>query len=110
KTESGAAATATRARAGATGAERLSVISKATRSGLYWSALTLGTRIPTRDMMRKREPNEKKRKPEPLARVVGALLKESHRAERVEQASVIPEWELLVGKQCASVTKPISVS
>jgi len=77
---------------------------------LYWSTLTFGTPSRTRDMMRKREPNEKKRKPEPLARVVGAFLKESHLAERVEQASVIPEWELLVGKQIASVTKPISVA
>jgi predicted nucleic acid-binding Zn ribbon protein len=60
--------------------------------------------------MRKREPNEKKRKPEALANVVGAFLKESKLEARVEQASVIPEWENLVGKQIAAVTKPISVT
>ena len=60
--------------------------------------------------MRKREPNEKKRRPEPLANVVGAFLKESKLEARVEQASVVPEWGLLVGKQIAQVTKPISVT
>ena len=57
--------------------------------------------------MRKRDPNEKKRTPQPLANVVGAFLRESKLEERVEQASVVPEWELLVGKQIARVTKPI---
>src|SRR5689334_22747779 len=60
--------------------------------------------------MRKRDPNEKKRKPEPLGNVVGAFLKDSKLDERVEQASVVPEWDLLVGKQIAKVTKPISVT
>jgi predicted nucleic acid-binding Zn ribbon protein len=60
--------------------------------------------------MRKREPNEKKRKPEALANVVGAFLKDAKLEARVEQASVIPEWENLVGKQIATVTKPISVT
>jgi len=60
--------------------------------------------------VRKRDPNEKKRKPEPLANVVGAFLRESKLEARVEQASVVPEWELLVGKQIATVTKPISVT
>ena len=60
--------------------------------------------------MRKRDPNEKKRKPEPLANVLGSFLKEAKLDERVEQAQVVPEWESLVGKQIASVTKPISVT
>lgn len=60
--------------------------------------------------MRKRDPNEKKRKPEPLGKVVGTFLRDSKLEERVEQASVVPEWELLVGKQIAAVTKPISVT
>ena len=60
--------------------------------------------------MRKRDPNEKKRTPQPLANVLGAFLRESKLEERVEQASVVPEWELLVGKQIARVTKPISVT
>ena len=60
--------------------------------------------------MRKRDPNEKKRKPEALANVVGAFLRQTKLDERVEQASVVPEWPDLVGKQIARVTKPISVT
>jgi predicted nucleic acid-binding Zn ribbon protein len=60
--------------------------------------------------LRKRDPNEPKRKPEQLGKVVGAYLKQSKLEERVEQAAVVPEWELLVGKQIAKVTKPISVT
>ena len=60
--------------------------------------------------MRKRDPNEKKRKPEPLSNVLGSFLKESRLDERVEAAQVVPEWESLVGKQIAKVTKPISVT
>jgi predicted nucleic acid-binding Zn ribbon protein len=60
--------------------------------------------------LRKRDPNEKKRTPEPLSRVVGAFLKDSKLEERLEQAAVVPEWEVLVGKQIAKVTKPISVT
>jgi predicted nucleic acid-binding Zn ribbon protein len=60
--------------------------------------------------MRKRDPNDKKRKPAALGDVVGAFLKQSKLEARVEQASVVPEWELLVGKQIAKVTKPISVT
>ena len=61
-------------------------------------------------MVRKRDPNEKKRKPEAVGNIVGAFLKDSKLADRVEQASVVPEWDLLVGKQIANVTKPISVT
>ena len=60
--------------------------------------------------MRKRDPDDKKRKPESVGNVVGAFLKKSKLEARVEQASVVPEWELLVGKQIAKVTKPISVT
>ena len=60
--------------------------------------------------VRKRDPDEKKRKPEPLANVLGSFLKESKLEERVEAAQVVPEWESLVGKQIATVTKPISVT
>ena len=60
--------------------------------------------------VRKRDPDEKKRKPEPLGNVLGAYLKESKLDERVEAASVVPEWESLVGKQIATVTRPISVT
>ena len=60
--------------------------------------------------MRKRDSNEKKRKPESLGNVVGNFLRDSKLQDRVDQASVVPEWELLVGKQIARVTKPISVT
>jgi predicted nucleic acid-binding Zn ribbon protein len=60
--------------------------------------------------VRKREPDEKKRKPESLANVLGAFLKDAKLEERVEAAQVVPEWESLVGKQIATVTKPISVT
>ena len=60
--------------------------------------------------MRKRDPDEKKRKPEALGNVLGAYLKDSKLDERVEAAQVVPEWESLVGKQIASVAKPISVT
>jgi len=60
--------------------------------------------------MRKRDPNEKKCAPESLGKVVRTYLKQSKLEVRVEQASVVPEWELLVGKQIAKVTKPISVT
>src|SRR5205823_13793676 len=53
---------------------------------------------------------ERKRKPQAVGNVVGAFLKDSNLAERVDQASVIPEWEILVGKQISLVTKPISVT
>jgi predicted nucleic acid-binding Zn ribbon protein len=61
-------------------------------------------------VIRKRDPNEKKRKPEALANVLGAFLKDSKLEERVEAAQVVPEWESLVGKQIATVTKPLSVT
>ena len=60
--------------------------------------------------MRKRDPEERKRKPEPLSNVVGAFLKSAKLEERVEAAQVVPEWESLVGKQIAKVTKPVSVT
>jgi len=60
--------------------------------------------------VRKRDPNEKTRKPEAIGNVVGAFLKDSKLEERVEAAQVVPEWESLVGMQIARVTKPISVT
>jgi len=50
---------------------------------------------------RKRDPDEKKRKPAPLGDVVTGFLKQSGLDERVGQAAVIPEWESLVGLQIA---------
>ncbi len=55
---------------------------------------------------RKRDPEEKKRKPAPLGDVVTGFLKQAGLDERVDQAAVIPEWESLVGLQIAKVTEP----
>jgi predicted nucleic acid-binding Zn ribbon protein len=60
--------------------------------------------------LRKRDPGEKKRKPEALVNVLGSFLKAAKLEERVEAAQVVPEWEELVGKQIAKVTQPISVT
>jgi predicted nucleic acid-binding Zn ribbon protein len=60
--------------------------------------------------MRKRDPEGKKRKPEAIGNVLGSYLKDAKLDARVEQAQVVPEWEMLVGKQIALVTKPISVT
>ena len=60
--------------------------------------------------MRKRDPEGRKRKPELIANVLGSFLKKAKLEERVEAAQVVPEWESLVGKQIAKVTKPVSVT
>jgi predicted nucleic acid-binding Zn ribbon protein len=60
--------------------------------------------------VRKRDPENRKRKPESIGNVVGAFLKKSKLEERVEAAQVVPEWQSLVGRQIATVTKPISVT
>ena len=52
----------------------------------------------------------KKEKPKKLGDVVGAVLKQSGVADRVTQATVIPEWRSLVGAQIARVTEPLSVT
>ena len=64
----------------------------------------------TNGVARKRDPEDKKRKPEAIGNVLGAFLRDSKLGERVEAAQVVPEWESLVGMQIATVTKPISVT
>lgn len=51
-----------------------------------------------------------KKKPEPIADIVASFLERSGLANRVEQASVIPEWPELVGTQIAAVTAPMVVT
>ena len=46
----------------------------------------------------------------PLGDILARVLEQSGLAERVEQASVIPEWPRLVGPTIAAVTEPISIS
>jgi len=50
------------------------------------------------------------KRPEPIARAISAFLEQAGLKERVEQASVVPEWPRLVGEQIAAVTEPKSVT
>ncbi len=52
----------------------------------------------------------KKKQPEKLGAVLSAYLEQSGLAGRVEQATVIPEWEQLVGTQIAAVTTPLMIT
>ena len=51
-----------------------------------------------------------KRRPEPLSNALSSFLAQSGMQERVEQASVVPEWPSLVGPQIAAVTEPLMVT
>lgn len=53
---------------------------------------------------------KKKRTPRTLGDVMGDVLSRAGVADRVAQASVIPEWRSLVGPQIANVTEPLSVT
>lgn len=50
------------------------------------------------------------RPPEKLGSVLAQMLERSGLAERVEQASIVPEWTSLVGTQIAAVTRPLSIT
>lgn len=52
----------------------------------------------------------RKKKPEPIGDVLQGWIDQSGIATRIGQATVVPEWEKLVGPQIASVTAPTSVS
>ncbi|MEX2178179.1 MAG: DUF721 domain-containing protein [Gemmatimonadaceae bacterium] len=52
----------------------------------------------------------KKRKPRKLDDVMSTVLKQAGIADRVAQATVIPEWSALVGAQIARATEPLSVT
>lgn len=52
----------------------------------------------------------KKRRPRKLGDVVGDVLSRAGIADRIEQATVIPEWRSLVGAQIANATEPLSVT
>ena len=54
--------------------------------------------------------DNKKKRPEALGNVVAKWLDSSGLAERVDQATVIPEWPRLVGPQIAAVTTPKSIT
>lgn len=48
--------------------------------------------------------------PTSLGEALGKFLEESGLAERIEEASVVPEWEERVGEAIARVTRPMRVS
>ena len=49
-------------------------------------------------------------RPTPISALLASVLKEAGIADRVEQASVVPEWPSLVGAQIAAVTTPLLVT
>lgn len=53
---------------------------------------------------------ERHGKPNRISEALASFLNESGLAERVEQATIIPEWGSLVGEQIAAVTEPLSIS
>jgi predicted nucleic acid-binding Zn ribbon protein len=58
----------------------------------------------------RRRPEEKQHKTASIGEALESFLAKSGLAARVDQATVIPEWESLVGPQIARVTQPLSVT
>ena len=54
--------------------------------------------------------DERKRRPTPIGDVVVGWLGQSGLGKRVDQATIIPEWPSLVGRQIAAVTTPQSIT
>lgn len=52
----------------------------------------------------------RKRAPSPIADALASYLKQSGFSKRLQQASILEEWEVLVGPQIAAVTSPESVT
>lgn len=52
----------------------------------------------------------KKRHPKKLGDVMGDVLATSGITDRIAQASIIPDWQALVGPQIAKVTEPMSIT
>ncbi len=48
--------------------------------------------------------------PAPIGKAVADFLKQAGLEERVDQASVVPEWKALVGPQIGAVTEPLFVT
>lgn len=55
------------------------------------------------------EPRRDKR-PQPISTAISQFLEQAGIRDRVEQATVVPEWPSLVGAQIAAVTEPLSVT
>jgi predicted nucleic acid-binding Zn ribbon protein len=54
--------------------------------------------------------NENNKRPQPIAAAISRFLEQSGLKDRVDQATVVPEWPGLVGDQIAAVTEPLSVT
>ena len=50
------------------------------------------------------------KRPAPISAAIAQFLEQSGLRDRVEQASVVPEWPKLVGAQISAVTEPLSVT
>jgi predicted nucleic acid-binding Zn ribbon protein len=58
---------------------------------------------------RRRRPGDRRDPPEPVGGVVEALFARLGIAEKVERASVIANWEKLVGSPIARVARPVGL-
>jgi predicted nucleic acid-binding Zn ribbon protein len=54
--------------------------------------------------------NPRDKRPQPISAAINQFLTDAGLRDRVEQASVVPEWPSLVGSQIAAVTEPLSVT
>ena len=54
--------------------------------------------------------NPRDKRPQPISAAITQFLEKAGIRDRVEQASVVPEWPTLVGAQIAAVTEPLSVT
>lgn len=50
------------------------------------------------------------KRPQPISAAISSFLEQSGLRDRVDQASVVPEWPRLVGAQISAVTEPLSVT
>ena len=54
--------------------------------------------------------SERNKRPQPISAAISKYLEQSGLRDRVQQASVVPEWPELVGPQISAVTEPLSVT
>ena len=50
------------------------------------------------------------KRPQPISAAITQFLEQSGLRDRVQQATVVPEWPQLVGAQISAVTEPLSVT
>lgn len=79
-------------------------------AGAAWRAFTVDAGGGGMTRRERRKPEEKQHKTASIGEALASYLAKSGLAPRVEQATVVPEWESLVGPQIAAVTKPLSVT